>query len=140
MKKKILLSISIVIGIIIVILGIASSFMIRFALSPTNEGKDIQSSWEYMFENYPELKPWTDSLFQANALKDTFIYAPNQVRLHAYYVAASNPTAKTAVIVHGYTDNAIRMMMIGYLYNRSLGYNILLPDLQYSGLSDGDAF
>jgi fermentation-respiration switch protein FrsA (DUF1100 family) len=32
------------------------------------------------------------------------------------------------------------MMMIGYLYNKNLGYNILLPDLRYSGLSDGDAF
>ncbi|MBR5613393.1 MAG: alpha/beta hydrolase, partial [Bacteroidaceae bacterium] len=52
----------------------------------------------------------------------------------------STPTSKTAVIVHGYTDNAIRMMMIGYLYNRSLGYNILLPDLRNSGLSGGEAF
>ena len=31
------------------------------------------------------------------------------------------------------------MFHIGYLYNRSLDYNILLPDLRYTGLSEGDA-
>ena len=140
MKKKIILSFGITIGILVVILWTASSFMLQFSLSPANRGKDLEGSWAYMFENYPELKGWKDSLVQADALKDTFIYAPDNARLHAYYVAAPSPTSKTAVIVHGYTDNAIRMMMIGYLYNKSLGYNILLPDLRYSGLSEGDSF
>ena len=138
--KKIFIGIGITVVVLVALLGAASSFMLKFALSPLNEGRYLESSWEYMFKNYPELETWKDSLQQAKALKDTFIYAPDQARLHAYYVAAPTPTSKTAVIVHGYTDNAIRMMMIGYLYNKSLGYNILLPDLRYSGLSDGDAF
>lgn len=140
MKKKILLGISITLVVLVVLLWSASSFMLDFSLSPTNRGKDLQGSWEYMSQNYPELEAWRDSLVQAGALKDTFIYTPDEARLHGYFVAASQPTSKTAVIVHGYTDNAIRMMMIGYLYNKSLGYNILLPDLRYSGLSDGEAF
>ena len=122
----------------VALLWVASSFMLNYSLSPINRGKDLQGSWEHMFENYPELRAWKDSLQQADALKDTFIYAPDQTRLHAFYVAAPTPTSKTAVIVHGYTDNAIRIMMIGYMYNRSLGYNILLPDLRYSGQSDGN--
>lgn len=140
MKKRILLSISASVIVLVVLLWAASSFMLDFSLSPANRGKDLEGSWAYMFENYPELEAWKDSLEQANALKDTFIYAPDHARLHAYHVAAPSPTSKTAVIVHGYTDNAIRMMMIGYMYNHDLGYNILLPDLRYSGLSDGDAF
>ena len=48
-------------------------------------------------------------------------------------VAAAEPTCKTAVIVHGYTDNSIRMLNIGYLYNRQPKYNILLPDLHGHG-------
>jgi fermentation-respiration switch protein FrsA (DUF1100 family) len=138
--KKTFISISITLLVLAVLLGAASSFMLKIALSPVHTGKDLPSSWEYMFENYPELETWTDSLQQANALKDTFTYAPDGTRLHAYYVAAPSPTSKTAVIVHGYTDNAIRMMMIGYLYNHNLGFNILLPDLRYSGLSEGNAF
>ena len=138
--KKTFISISITLLVLAVLLGAASSFTLRIALSPVHTGKDLPSSWEYMFENYPELETWTDSLQQANALKDTFTYAPDGTRLHAYYVAAPSPTSKTAVIVHGYTDNAIRMMMIGYLYNHNLGFNILLPDLRYSGLSEGNAF
>lgn len=138
--KKVILGIGIVSIGLAALLWAASSFMLNYSLSPLNRGKDLTGSWEYMFKNYPELQAWKDSLEQANALKDTFVYSPDNIRLHAYYVAAPTPTAKTAVIVHGYTDNAIRMMMIGYLYNRNLGYNILLPDLRYSGLSEGEAF
>lgn len=61
------------------------------------------------------------------------------MQLHAIYAAAPEPTHKTAVIVHGYTDDCIRMLMIGYLYNKDLKYNILLPDLQNQGLSGGPA-
>lgn len=123
-----------------ILLGVASNFMLGYSLSPANRGKDLAGSWTYMLDTYPELKPWKDSLEQTRALKDTFIIAPDGNRLHAYYAAAPQATPKTAVIVHGYTDNAIRMMMIGYLYHRSLGYNILLPDLRYSGLSEGESF
>ena len=140
MRKKILLGISFTLVVLVALLWSASFFMLNYSLSPVNRGKDLQGSWEYMFKNYPELRTWRDSLQQAEALKETFIYAPDQARLHAYYVTAPQPTSKTAVIIHGYTDNAIRMMMIGYLYNKDLGYNILLPDLRYSGLSDGEAF
>ena len=59
--------------------------------------------------------------------------------LHARYVAAREKTAKTAVIVHGYTDNSIRMLMIGYMYHNDLGFNILLPDLHHHGHSGGRA-
>ena len=73
------------------------------------------------------------------ALRDTFIINSEGRQLHAIFAAGPEPTDKTAVIVHGYTDNAIRMLMIGYLYNKELKYNILLPDLQDQGLSDGPA-
>ena len=105
----------------------------RFQISQAANAKILSKdadSYPYMYRNYPFLRPWVDSLRQADALKDTFIINPHGIQLHAYYVAAPKPTDKTAVIVHGYTDNAIRMFMIGYLYNRDLGYNILLPDLQ----------
>lgn len=93
-----------------------------------------------MRSRYPHLCPWLDSLQQNHALRDTFISAPDGIRMHAYYARAAHPTRKTAIIIHGYTDNAIRMLHIGYLYNQDLDFNILLPDLRYSGLTEGDAF
>ena len=118
-------------------------YLLDYALCPTAKGKDfrasnLEGSWQYLFENYPYVKPWVDSLHQAKALKDTFIIASDSVRLHAFYATSPDTTAnQTAVIVHGYTDNAIRMLMIGYLYHHDLRYNILLPDLRYAGQSDG---
>ncbi len=139
MNKKYLSVISFLLGGTVVILLTASLFMLDYSLSPHNRGKDIKGSWNYLFDTYPETRTWIDSLQQAEALKDTFIYNEKGIKLHAYYADAQHPTSQTAVIIHGYTDNAIRMMMLGYMYHKELGFNILLPDLQYSGLSEGNA-
>ena len=117
-----------------------SFYMLGFSLRPeeTMRAKNA-TAYEYMYAEYPFLRPWTDSLERAGALRDTVIVDPQGVRLHALYAAAPEPTDRTAVIVHGYTDCAVRMLMIGYLYNHDLRYNILLPDLHYHGRSEGRA-
>lgn len=117
-------------------------YMLDYALKPeglTTRSRDIGGSWEEMQRDYPELKPWVDSLRAADALRDIYLENDRGERLHAFYVQAARPTRRTAVIVHGYTDNAIRMMPIGQLYSRQLGYNILLPDLHAHGQSEGEA-
>lgn len=139
MKKRIYIVSTCIIAIVALLVG-AGFYMLGYSLQPANEGKDLEGSFRYMYKEYPELESWVDSLQQVGALKDTFILAPDKARLHAYYIPASQPTAKTAVVVHGYTDNAIRMFMIGRLYSHDLGYNVLLPDLRNAGLSDGDHF
>lgn len=140
MKKKILYGVLIVLILLSGCTVGGSFFMLNYSLRPNAKIKKKDAdSYQFMYENYPFLRPWVDSLNQANALKDTFILNPEGIRLHAYYIAAPHPTKKTAVIVHGYTDNAIRMFMIGYLYNHDLQFNTLLPDLQHQGLSGGDA-
>lgn len=100
-------------------------------------GKDLQGSYTFMFQRYPHIKAWHDSLQTAKALRDTFITSEDQIRLHAFYIPSDSSTSKTAVVIHGYTDNAIRMLHIAYLYHHDLHYNVFLPELRYSGLSDG---
>lgn len=140
MEKRIKYGLLILLVIVIAVFTGASFYMLGYSLTPKhNKGKDLAASYTYMFKEYPYLKPWVDSLKQVGALRDTFIVNPHGIKLHANYVKASTPTDKTAVIVHGYTDNSIRMLMIGYLYSRNLKYNILLPDLQDNGLSEGKA-
>lgn len=138
--KQTIIRISLILTIICFLITIGGSFfMLEYALCPKNRGKDLKGSYNFMFEKYPFLKPYIDSLNQCQALRDTFIMATDGItRLHAYHIAAATPTSKTAIVIHGYTDNAIRMMMIGYMYNHDLGYNVLLPDLRYAGLSEGN--
>ena len=116
-----------------------SFYMLRLSLCSNHHGMDNAESYQHLYENNPDLRQWLDSLNQASALKDTFIVGHENKKLHAYYIAANRPTNKTAVLVHGYGDNAISMMMIGHLYNHEMNYNIILPDLQAHGLSEGDA-
>lgn len=58
--------------------------------------------------------------------------------LNAMYAYALTPTTRTAVIIHGYTANAISMAQIAYMYRHDLGFNVCLPDLYAHGLSQGD--
>lgn len=138
MMKKSLKTFLFAFLVLLILLSVGGYYMVDYALTPPNRGKDIEGSYEYMYKEYPHLRPYMDSLQQTKALRDTFITTTDGIRLHGFYVKASVPTRQTAVIVHGYTDNAIRMMMIGYMYNQDLGFNILLPDLRYSGLSEGN--
>lgn len=139
MKKSIKYSLVTVIALAAVLLC-AGYYMLGYALKPeglVTRSRNIQASLEYMQETYPEVGRWIDSLQTAGALHDLYIENDEGTRLHALYVQAADSTDRTAVIVHGYTDNSIRMLMIGYLYSRQLGYNILLPDLYGHGLSGG---
>ncbi len=113
-------------------------YLLSYALRPEAAMRAKNAaSYKYMYAKYPFLKPWVDSLQRTGALRDTVIRGACGERLHALYAAAPEPTGRTAIIVHGYTDCAVRMLMIGYLYNRDLGFNILLPDLHGHGESEG---
>lgn len=138
--KRIVRALVVVAVLLVAAVAGGSFYMLSYSLTPeqTIRAKNA-ASYEYMYGEYPFLQPWVDSLQRTGALRDTVIRREDGVRLHALYAAAPEPTDRTAVIVHGYTDNAVRMLMIGYLYNRELGYNILLPDLYYHGESGGRA-
>ena len=141
MKKVFSCVLVTLLAVILLLLG-ASLYMLDYALKPEaleTRSRDIPGSYTYLYKDYPELRPWVDGLRTARALQDTLIRSERGERLHALYVRAAQPTGKTAVIVHGYTDNAVRMLPIGYLYSRQLGCNILLPDLHAHGESEGEA-
>ncbi len=139
MKKLLRWILAIVVVAIAALIG-GSLYLISYSLTPdrTMQAKNASTEAD-MRANYPLLGPWLDSLRTTGALRDTTILSAGGERLHAIYAAAPEPTDRTAVIVHGYTDNALRMSMIGYLYNHDLRYNILLPDLYYHGESEGRA-
>jgi fermentation-respiration switch protein FrsA (DUF1100 family) len=140
MKMKKIARILLILLPVFAVVSIGGGFyLVDYALLSDHRGKNVTESLKHIAGEYPFVGEWLDSLNRISALKDTTIINSEGKRLHAYFVSASQPTTKTAVIVHGYTDNAIRIMQIGYMYNHDLDYNILLPDLQGHGLSEGDA-
>lgn len=137
MNKKVRNSLLIVFCIFCCSVVAGTLYLFNYALKSDPSSRDIPESYRYLYEKEPALEPWVDSLKRSKAMKNTFLNF-NGNYLHAIYMNAPVPTNKTAVIVHGYTDNAVRMLMIGYLYNKVLGYNVLLPDLSGHGLSGGN--
>ena len=114
--------------------------LLNYALKPDmKDGGKENLSWQSAFKNHPFLKPWHDSLVSNKSLKDTFIYSTvDGSRLHAFFIKAPRKTDSTAIVIHGYTDNAINMMMIGFMYNHEFQYNVIIPNLRCSGKTAGN--
>ncbi|MCD7937509.1 MAG: alpha/beta hydrolase [Tannerellaceae bacterium] len=135
-NKKVLFTGGILLLLLILLTG-ASIYMFNVSLKSKVTPTDEADAYAYLFK-HPYMKSWVDSLQHHGALRDTFMYANDGAKLHALYIKSPDQTPHTALVIHGYTDNAIRMLMIGHLYNKELGYNVLLPDLRAHGKSDGD--
>lgn len=138
-KKKIILWTLLSVVILFCIYTIGGSFyLINFALQ--SSGKDNVGKVTHINDSiYSFMKPWTDSLNNVKAIHDTTIINSQGLRLNGYYIKSTKPTRKTAILIHGYKDCAYSMMPIAYIYSHELQYNVLLPDLQYHGKSDGKA-
>lgn len=138
--RKTLWIVGIVIAVILIALLAASQYMLDFALCPAkNKGRNYASQYAVMKSRYPWISHWMDSIQGAKAMKDTFVIAHDGDRHHALIIKAPKPTSRTAVIVPGYTDCAINMLHVGYIYNNVLGMNLVIPDLHANGKSDGKA-
>lgn len=128
--------ITIVSLIVIIIAG--SFYLLNVSLKTQVKPTDEEDSYNYLFRRDYHLKAWVDSLNQKSALIDTFIMSDDGAKLHAIYIRSAKSNPNTALILHGYTDNAIRMLMIGHLYNKEMGYNVLIPDLRGQGKSNDE--
>ena len=120
------------------VLGAACNFMVKFSLAPDPGRENIDSVALILYGRYPDIKPWVDSIRTNGHLKDTFVVMPGGERHHAFYMEADNAKGRTAVVVHGYRDSAIKFFYLMRMYNRDLGYNVLMPDLHAHGYSEGE--
>lgn len=135
MKKKIVVISSIVGLLLLAIVGIS---MIMFNVALARKVTPADAKLSYLFLSKDDLtQQWIDSVKLENGIVDTFICAKDGTNLHALYVKSPTKSSNTAILIHGYTDNAIRMFIFGQIYSR-MGYNILLPDLRAHGLSGGE--
>lgn len=79
----------IIMAIFFIVLTAASFYMLKISLRPELKGNSEAESYQEIFNDYPFLKPWVDSLNQKAAIKDTFIVNDKGVKLHGYYIAAA---------------------------------------------------
>ncbi|MBQ2179078.1 MAG: alpha/beta hydrolase, partial [Prevotella sp.] len=130
-------AIVIIVVVLLVVLTGASFYMLDYSLSPDATRENADLSYRQLYEDYPETAAWVDSLRRKDALRDTFLTMANGERHHAYYVHKGS--RKTALVIHGWRDQAIKYFFLGRMYERELGYNIVMPDLHASGKSEGEA-
>jgi hypothetical protein len=114
----------------------------KYALSPKRHGiSDIERTRHKADSLRPGSTHWYDSLKAIGVMRDTFVVGYNNYRVHAVYAPAAKPdeTNGTAMVIHGYGDNHLVFLYLGRMYRDELNYNILMPDLQYHGYSEGPA-
>ena len=136
MKKVVVLCIVVVLVVLLSVTIGASFYMLDYSLSPDPERKDNSDCYHEQFTNYPETRSWVDSLRRNNALRDTFVVMSSGEKHHALYISKS--AGRTALVLHGWRDCGIDFLYLARLYERELGYNVVIPDFHAHGLSDGD--
>lgn len=112
-----------------------SFYLLNFALTP--EQRTMQRQWTKNYERFPWLRSWFDSIRQADCLQDTTIVLPTRLRSHAYYLRGRK--GAIAVLIHGYKEDGLDLVPTAYIYNKVMGYSVLLPDLHAHGKSEGSA-
>ncbi len=135
--KKFIWTLAVVAIIFVVALIGGGFYMLDYSLAPDPNRMETDSCYRQQFENYPESKEWVDSLRRTNALRDTFLTMPTGERHHAFFV--DRGVERTAIVIHGWRDCAIKFLWLARIYEHELGYNVLMPELHACGESDGDA-
>ena len=136
MKKITVWFVIVVLAVLMGVLVGAGSYMLDFSLAPDPTRANTDSCYRQLFTDYPETREWMDSLRTHHALRDTMIVMPGGYRLHTYYI--NRGSQRTAMVIHGWRDQAIKFFYFARMYERLLGYNVVMPDLYASGMSDGD--
>ena len=135
------------IGAILLLAALSSSclagkFMSTYALNFEPHGvADIERTRHKADSLMPGSTIWYDNLKAQGTLKDITVKSKlNGHNIHACYVPAADPANAqgTAIVVHGYGDNHYVFLYLVRMYRDMLNYNVLFPDLQYHGYSEGD--
>lgn len=130
MKKTIIGCIITVAALLLAATTYGSFYLVDYAL--TSKPESHRTNWGKALTWYPELRPWLDSIKAEKAWRDTFAVMPDGTRAHAVYIRSRKAAGRTAVVVHGYTNNSVDMLHIARIYNKEM-----LPDLHGHGLSGG---
>ena len=111
---------------------IVGNFLFNLALNPKASKSVIFNSEIDEIKN--QMKIENNKWLGENA-KDVYIQDKKK-KLHSYEVKSSKDSNIWVIAVHGYTDSGYFMVDAAKRF-LEYGYNVLIPDLQAHGLSDG---
>lgn len=109
----------------------------RIGMEP-NYNKLVQNEEDrrFMERRYPGINAWYDNLRAEGILRDTTLISESGVPIHALY-AGKEGSRDAVVLFHGYRVSCMAMMHFARFYRDSLGFNVILADLQNHGKSGG---
>lgn len=136
MKKVIVWCVGVVLVVLLAVIVGSSFYMLDYSLLPDPERTDTALCYREQFVKYPETRPWVDSLRSIGALRDTFVVMPTGEKHHALFIRKGG--GRTALVLHGWRDCSVDFLWLARIYERELGYNVVVPDLHAHGLSEGD--
>lgn len=135
--KKVLWTLVVIVAIFVIALVGGSFYMLNYSLAPDPNRMDTDSCYRQQFEAYPESQEWVDSLRSIGALRDTFLIMPSGEKHHGFFV--DRGSTRTALVIHGWRDCAIKFFWLARIYEHELGYNVVMPELHACGESEGEA-
>lgn len=135
-KKKIILTISILLLVVILgVGGLVGNYFYNLALNPFTSKDMIFGDDDD--DTSLEVEADVNWLIKDSNYIDKYITSSDNLKLHAYEVKNENKTDKWAIVVHGYTsEGKLLSSKAKHLYN--MGYNVLVPDLRSHGTSEGN--
>lgn len=126
----------IVLGGIVIYLG---NLMLEMAVNPADQRRqDVEACYAEVYEAYPTMKLWHDSLVANGNWRDTVLTAADGTHRHGIILQHDSLSTGATLMLHGHNDNAVRMMRYAYLHYEGLGRDVILPDHFGHGLSEGN--
>lgn len=134
--KKILLTI-IITSIILLGLGLSyiGNYFYNLALNPS-VSKDAVFGEEEEVEVSKEASEGETWINNVNR-KEVKLKSYDDLKLNAYEIENPNESNKWAIVIHGYTGQALDLSRSARRFY-DMGYNVLMPDLRGHGKSEGN--
>ena len=131
-----------VIIVLLIICGVAIYFghyMLDVAVKPEADYRhQLDSTFLRVYNKYPELKAWHDSLVSKGNLRDTVLQAADGTRRHGLILQHDSLSKGSTLVLHGYNDNSAVMMRYYFMHYQVLGRDVIVPEHFNHGGSDGD--
>lgn len=128
--------------VLILLCGIAIYFgyyMLNVAVRPDFDRRhQLDSTYVRVYNRYPELELWRDSLAAKGNLRDTVLLAEDGSKRHGLILQHDSLSKGSSLVLHGYNDNAAVMMRYFYMHYEVLGRDVIVPEHFNHGDSDGD--